>query len=156
MSKYIPKGVWGHRKTRCAACGVDKPRTREHWGPDKRSSDGLSGGWCRKCITAWAKQRNLEIRTQALLAYSDGSPSCACCGECRYEFLALDHIGGGGNQHRLALTGTKKGGAKLYYWLRDNGYPKGFQVLCHNCNMAKGVYGQCPHRGESRPRRRVS
>lgn len=31
------------------------------------------------------------------------------------------------------------------WWLRRNNYPNGFQVLCHNCNMAKGFYGKCPH-----------
>ena len=24
-------------------------------------------------------------------------------------------------------------------------YPPGYQVLCHNCNLAKGFYGSCPH-----------
>lgn len=31
-------------------------------------------------------------------------------------------------------------------WLKTNGYPDGFQTLCHNCNMAKGFYGICPHK----------
>ena len=26
-----------------------------------------------------------------------------------------------------------------------NYYPKNLQILCHNCNMAKGFYGECPH-----------
>jgi len=30
-------------------------------------------------------------------------------------------------------------------WLRKYNYPKGFQVLCHNCNMAKR-FGVCPHK----------
>ncbi len=29
------------------------------------------------------------------------------------------------------------GGHKFYKWLRDAGYPDGFQVLCMNCNHAK-------------------
>jgi hypothetical protein len=61
------------------------------------------------------------------------------------EFLALDHINGGGNAHRREVTGSAKGGPKFYYWLRDNNYPPGFQVLCHNCNQAKATYGRCPH-----------
>ena len=65
---------------------------------------------------------------------------CACCGESVYEFLAMDHIFGGGNKHRKA---RKKD--TLAMWLYENGYPEGFQVLCHNCNMAKGFYGRCPH-----------
>ena len=36
-------------------------------------------------------------------------------------------------------------GEKLNRWLKNNNYPKGFQILCWNCNFAKGVLGQCPH-----------
>jgi len=65
---------------------------------------------------------------------------CACCGESRYEFLAIDHIYGGGNQHRKTIKGER-----VYAWLIKNNFPEGFQLLCHNCNMAKGFYGICPH-----------
>jgi len=67
---------------------------------------------------------------------------CQCCGEDRLVFLCLDHIAGGGNRHR------KKIGAGIVLWLRRNNYPKGFQVLCHNCNFAKSQ-GVCPHKMES-------
>jgi hypothetical protein len=30
-------------------------------------------------------------------------------------------------------------------WIIDNNYPPDFQILCYNCNCAKGVYGYCPH-----------
>jgi len=33
----------------------------------------------------------------------------------------------------------------LYSWLKKNNFPKGFQVLCMNCNFAKGKLGKCPH-----------
>jgi hypothetical protein len=29
--------------------------------------------------------------------------------------------------------------------LARNGFPDGYRVLCHNCNMALGQYGYCPH-----------
>lgn len=38
-----------------------------------------------------------------------------------------------------------KPGIDMAQWCRRNGYPKGFRVLCHNCNMAIGFYGYCPH-----------
>lgn len=60
------------------------------------------------------------------------------------EFLSIDHINGGGNRHR-----EKVGSAKVYAWLKKRGYPKGYQVLCHNCNQAIGLYGKCPHSGFS-------
>jgi hypothetical protein len=86
-----------------------------------------------------------EARVNALLHYSHGSPQCACCGDNRFEFLCLDHIHGGGNQHRLAVTGSKKGGGTSYSRLQKAGYPTGFQVLCYNCNIAKHIYGTCPY-----------
>lgn len=67
---------------------------------------------------------------------------CACCGEDHREFLCIDHIEGGGNKHRAEVGGT---GSVFYAWLRRNGWPEGFRVLCHNCNQARGLYGACPH-----------
>jgi hypothetical protein len=68
---------------------------------------------------------------------------CACCGESQYEFLALDHVDGGGNQHRREMGTT--GGGRIINWIHSNGFPEGFRVLCHNCNSALGYYGHCPH-----------
>lgn len=84
------------------------------------------------------KQRRIRLRLAALEHYGG---KCACCGEDTEQFLCIDHIGGGGNQHRKTLT-TKSIGE----WLYVNDYPEGFQVLCHNCNMAEGIYGKCPHK----------
>ena len=33
----------------------------------------------------------------------------------------------------------------LYKILRARGFPLGYRVLCHNCNLARGFYGYCPH-----------
>jgi hypothetical protein len=33
--------------------------------------------------------------------------------------------------------------------LRQNSYPTGYRVLCHNCNFALGHYGYCPHKHPS-------
>ena len=33
----------------------------------------------------------------------------------------------------------------LNYWLEKNNFPSGFQILCWNCNFAKGSLGKCPH-----------
>jgi hypothetical protein len=55
--------------------------------------------------------------------------------------LSIDHVNGGGTEQRR--TGMK--GSIFYRWLKKEGYPRGYQVLCHNCNQAKGFYGECPH-----------
>ena len=68
---------------------------------------------------------------------------CACCGETEEKFLSIDHIDGGGAEHRRSIG--MRGGGQFYCWLRREGFPAGFQVLCMNCNHAKGNYGACPH-----------
>lgn len=81
-------------------------------------------------------------RDAALRAYSTGpEPSCSCCGEGVLTFLALDHIDGGGGRHR-----RETGGGGFYLWLKKNGYPPGFRILCHNCNLGRQINGgMCPH-----------
>jgi len=85
---------------------------------------------------AWYK----KIKHQAIETYAGKHPACNCCGENFYPFLTLDHVNGDGAQHRKEIGGT----TKIYTWLRDNNYPPGFQVLCHNCNIAKGTGKICP------------
>ena len=85
----------------------------------------------------------LKIRMEILRYYGGNPPKCACCGEAEIKFLAIDHMKGGGKKHLAKIGG---GGANFYFWLKKNKYPKDFQVLCHNCNFAKGHYGHCPHK----------
>jgi len=87
-----------------------------------------------------------EFREKCLIHYGGEDYHCNCCGEKTYEFLCLDHINGGGNEHRKSVSGKKQSGGTIYRWLVKNNFPKGFQVLCHNCNLAKGFYGECPHK----------
>ena len=87
-----------------------------------------------------ANERAHQDRENALSAYGR---KCACCGETTYQFLAVDHLYKSGPLSRKS-TGS---GADLYRWLRQNSYPGGFRVLCHNCNLAMGFYGECPHKG---------
>jgi len=84
-----------------------------------------------------------KLRQDVLIAYGN---ACECCGEMRHEFLAIDHINGNGNKHRKSIK--RQGGTKFYLWLRQNDYPVGYRILCHNCNMALGMYGYCPHEQE--------
>jgi len=84
------------------------------------------------------KMRRLS-RLDCISHYSNGKNCCDCCGESHLEFLAIDHIDGGGNKER------KKVKEYLPLILKRNNYPKGYRVLCHNCNMSLGFYGYCPH-----------
>lgn len=95
-----------------------------------------------KSVAIAGRKRRISDRLSAITHYSNGSNACACCGERTLEFLVIDHVNGGGNRHRAEIG---KGGSAIGLWLRRNNYPEGFQVLCHNCNQAKGSYGKCPH-----------
>ena len=75
--------------------------------------------------------------------YGKDGIKCACCGEDEIEFLTLDHIYNNGGHHRKKL-----GYKHLNHWIIQNNYPPIFQLLCMNCNFAKGKNGgtgRCPH-----------
>lgn len=84
------------------------------------------------------KHWHKKNRLLCIAHYSSGLNRCACCGESHAEFLAIDHINGGGHQHRKTI-------GNFFRWLIRNGFPDGFRVLCHNCNMALAFNGYCPH-----------
>ncbi len=97
---------------------------------------------CRICHRNLANRRNQFWRYKVLAHYSTDPPRCECCRETHLEFLSIDHINGGGRAQRQTIK------VRWWEWLKKNGYPKGFRVLCHNCNMAYGIYGRCPHKGK--------
>lgn len=79
--------------------------------------------------------------------------ACACCGENHMAFLVIDHVDNNGARHREEMGYLSHGrwigsGTTMHTWLKANGYPPGFQVLCANCNMAKQSRGICPHMEE--------
>lgn len=69
---------------------------------------------------------------------------CKCCGEKNWAFLEFDHIHNDGAIHRKSL-----GNSKIITWIIANNYPDTIQLLCSNCNKAKGLYGNCPHNNGS-------
>ena len=139
----VVKGNWHERH---------KEYTREY---NKRYREGHKGAiatWQRKYQPIYRKKNPEKIielrrrtrdnlRTDVLTAYGN---KCACCGEETRQFLSIDHMDGNGRKHRRE-NGLMSGQA-FYAWLRRNKYPPRFQVLCHNCNCAKGYYGECPHK----------
>lgn len=78
-----------------------------------------------------------KLKQEVLSAYSKDHdhPACCNCGFDNIHALQLDHINGGGRQHRISLA--SQGSHNIYQWLRREGYPKGYQVLCANCNWIK-------------------
>lgn len=64
---------------------------------------------------------------------------CACCGESQFEFLQFDHINNDGADHRREVGSAGVSVSRVAANLDR------FQVLCCNCNFAKGAWGVCPH-----------
>jgi hypothetical protein len=133
--------MWSRLFDKCISCG-------------KTESPHGGHGVCNRCRAlkfyrehkehCKEVQRNLDRarRKKVLVYYSGIVPKCACCGIEQYEFLSLDHINGGGYKHRKEIGNF---GRNFYKWIIKNNFPSGFRVLCHNCNLAKGFYGKCPH-----------
>jgi hypothetical protein len=83
-----------------------------------------------------AKQDRLKLKTEVLTHYS---PMLTCqwpgCGFNDLRALSIDHINGGGGRHTKEV-GVGAGSA-FYIWLKKNGFPSGFQVLCMNHQWIK-------------------
>jgi hypothetical protein len=95
-------------------------------------------------LTLQTAQRWREkLKDDVYQAY--GGYECACCGISEKAFLSLDHIEGGGCRERRV---GKMGVYSIYSRLRKLGFPPGYQILCMNCNYAKG-HGGCPHKKEA-------
>lgn len=96
---------------------------------------------CKKCYRDYVESKRPRIRTtrrkwerrvreEAVAHYGK---ECACCGEEQLEFLNVEPVRNRGRKKTTA------------WWLKKNGYPKGFRVYCFNCTTARGLYGHCPH-----------
>lgn len=122
---------------KCNVCHVEKEETEFHF---RRADRGIRFRRCKACQEVYRLAYTAGIKSQVLKHYGE---ECACCGEVIPEFLTIDHIDGSGATHRKTLV--SKGGYGFYLWLIRNKFPSGFQTLCWNCNIAKGLLKQCPH-----------
>lgn len=97
----------------------------------------------RAAELAKTKRNQDRCRAQVFEAY--GGYKCNCCGENERMFLSIDHINNDGAVERK--SGKYNGGGSAFYnWLRKNGFPQGYQVLCMNCQFGKHKNGGvCPH-----------
>lgn len=105
---------------------------------------------CKSCTSEWRKewakteyaknlrrQANRKVREVAFAGYG---AYCKCCAEDIFEFLAIDHVNGGGREEREIMSTTQ-----IARKIINENWPDTYQILCHNCNQAKGWYGVCPH-----------
>lgn len=124
----------------CSDCKLEKPNNRENFGSRGKRWKHLASH-CKECHNKRSRERHHRYKIEALRHYSGGVPSCSCCGELHVEFLSFDHVEGGGSHHRRTVKST----TDMAYWLRKQGYPPGYRVMCMNCNTSLGFHGYCPH-----------
>lgn len=140
-----PKGRAGFR-SECKHCW--KKRNARHYGTHSQNIKQNVVKW-RAANSKLHNKHNRgarwRLKMHLLWHYSGGAMVCACCITGIVEFLAIDHVDGGGNEHRKKISNGSGGTDHFYYWLKKKKYPAGFQVLCMNCNFAKSAFGICPH-----------
>jgi hypothetical protein len=124
-----------------------KKESAKNWGgnnPEARRIIAKNCYWRnRDKYLKLGKLKTQKLKLEILVRYSGIKPKCACCAEPQIEFLTIDHIENNGAAERKKL---RKLGISFYRWLKQNNFPKGYRVLCMNCNFALGKFGYCPHR----------
>ena len=96
----------------------------------------------RAAETTKTKRLGAILKNEVFEAY--GGWRCVCCGEEERAFLTMDHMENNGSKMRR--EGIHGHSYQFYRWLKKNGFPSGFQVLCSNCNVGKHKNGGvCPH-----------
>ena len=95
------------------------------------------------------KENNRTLKIEVLEHYCSSKIKCKDCGNDDLEVLTIDHINSIGRKHR------KKIGGHLYRWLKKNKYPKGYQVLCMNCQFIKRYKKYLEDYPNSKHRKRI-
>lgn len=84
-----------------------------------------------------------DIRHRVIEHYGS---KCVCCGETNWAFLEFDHKNNDGAWRRRA--GDLWDQKAFTSWILHDTFPSDLQLLCSNCNLAKGLWGTCPHQQE--------
>jgi len=84
-------------------------------------------------------EKKFELKIKVLTHYGKGKCACVRCGFDDIRALSIDHLNGGGREHR-----RKEGIGSIYTWLWRNEYPEGFQTLCMNCQFVKAYKDDIP------------
>lgn len=102
---------------------------------------GYSRDWRSKNKEWDVEQNRLErvrVKNDVFSHYSGGEIKCKSCGFNDIRALQLDHINNDGAEERRRVGHSRtSAGGTFYRWLRKNGFPPGYQILCANCNWVK-------------------
>lgn len=92
--------------------------------------------WYQQVGKAREAEARVTVKVETLTHYGKGRLACVMCGESRLACLSLDHIDGSGRLHRKKLN---RYGYRFYILLKRQGFPKGYQTLCMNCQFVKAL-----------------
>jgi len=92
--------------------------------------------WYQEKGKAREAKARVDIKIETLTHYGDDRLACVMCGESRLACLSLDHIDGSGRSHKKGLN---RYGYRFYILLKRQGFPKGYQTLCMNCQFVKAI-----------------
>lgn len=127
------------RTQECYGCRRTFPHSNTYFCRHKQMAAGLLNickDCDRKAHSEHAAARSEIAKEKVFAHYSPGKAACAICGIADRIFLTVDHIEGGGAEHR-----REKKINNLYTWLVKNNFPPGYRLLCWNHNMGLGFYG---------------
>jgi hypothetical protein len=131
-------------------CGHDKSPINTYTNPNngytfcKTCRNKGSGDWHK---THLEKGRSYNIEYRAKLKAEVMQHYCTGCVRCQWkgciiselEALSIDHVNNNGVLHRKEIGVYNGDGVNLLRWLRNEGYPSGFGVLCLGHNMMKNT-----------------
>ena len=125
----------------CVVCSKKKPLTKF---PLRTASGKLYvGNYCTACVGTKARAR------AKLKLYEEFGFKCSCCGEKHPYFLTLEHkLGNNPSRRKRSKSGmvnTKIQPQLINEAAKDGWDRTKYDLLCINCNFAKGHFGECPH-----------
>lgn len=89
-------------------------------------------------LLAKARKSNVQLKLEVLSQYGPNKHLMCAWPDCTVtdiDMLSLDHINDNGAEHRRQYAP----GYGVYRELRREGYPEGYQTLCHNHNWKKEI-----------------
>ena len=131
----------------CVVCNKPKPI---HKFPVRTAQGKLYvGNYCTACVSSKARAK------AKLKLYEEFGYKCSCCGETHPYFLTLEHkLGGnpaGRKRTRKGWVVTKIQPQLINEAAKDGWNREKYDLLCINCNFAKGHFGECPHQSGITP-----
>ncbi len=135
------------RRWREANREAERERTHRNYEADREAALERARQYHetnREVILDRQRHHRETIRARVLAHYSPSSPPRCACPDCNVtENLTIDHVNGGGGEHRAELFGRDEAGWHFYAWLVAENFPRGYQVLCMPCNSSKFKGERC-------------